>query len=376
MYLDCDISFHRSQMNFLDPQLRESCATTPDAAEQGPSRSAMHEIDNRDKAVNADESLADTAMAQRTLESIGDAVICTDTEGKVTFLNPVAETLCGWSREKAVGVSVHEIMHVIGLGDDKDIRTPILHAIANNTAANTTNGTLVRRDGVKFAIENSIAPIHDRGGEVIGAVTVFRDVSASRALEQRMAHLAQHDMLTGLANRWLLHDRLELAIGLALRHNQQLALLFVDMDLFKNANDSFGHPIGDQCLMLIAERLRSCVRSTDTVCRFGGDEFVVLLSEIKHSADAILCASKISGELSLPYHLGELELHFTASIGVAIYPNDGRDPEALLMSADRAMLDAKRHGGDRIQLCRPVEARRAPNGSPNAANSPRRRRGH
>jgi diguanylate cyclase (GGDEF)-like protein/PAS domain S-box-containing protein len=306
---------------------------------------------------------------------MGDAVISTDTQGKVTYLNPVAEVVCGWSRAMAIGRSVHEVLHVVGLSDDKDIRAPILQAIANNTSTYTTNGTLVRRDGVKFAIEDSIAPIHDRGGLVLGAVIVFRDVSAARAVEQRMSHLAQHDMLTGLANRWLLHDRLELAIGLALRHNQQLALLFVDMDLFKNVNDSYGHPIGDQCLTLIAERLRSCVRGTDTVCRFGGDEFVVLLSEITHSADAIMCASKISSKLSLPYQLAELELHFTASVGVAIYPNDGRDPAALLMSADRAMLDAKRHGGDRIQLCRPVDARRAFAGPPHTTNGPRRRRG-
>jgi diguanylate cyclase (GGDEF)-like protein/PAS domain S-box-containing protein len=343
-------------MGSFNPDVRAPLSKEPDASEPSPMSRAAYDVETDSDAPIAGVPFADAALAQTTLESMGDALISTDGQGNITYLNPVAEILSGWLRDDAKGRAVDEVLHVVGLGDGRTIRHPILNAIANDASSNTTNGTLIRRDGVKFAIEDSIAPIHDRNGEVMGAVMVFRDVSAARAFAQKMSHLAQHDMLTGLANRWLLHDRLEQAIGLALRHSQLLSLLFVDMDLFKTINDSFGHPIGDEFLMSIAERLRACVRSTDTVCRFGGDEFVILLSEISHSADANTCARKISNELSQPYHVEELTLHLTASIGISIYPTDGCDAKTLLKNADRAMLTAKKLGGDRIQLYGSVEA--------------------
>jgi diguanylate cyclase (GGDEF)-like protein len=247
-------------------------------------------------------------------------------------------------------------MHIIDVGNRESVRNPILLAMEHNKNVNIAdNCALIRRDGTEFAIEDSAAPIHDHRGHVTGAVMVFRDVSAARAIALKMAYLAQHDVLTGLPNRVLLNDRMTQAMASARRHDQQLALLFVDIDRFKHVNDSFGHSIGDQLLKAVAQRLLTCVRSTDTVCRFGGDEFVVLLSEISYPADGIVCADKIANELNMPYDIGEHRLHLTASIGISIYPNDGIDAETLLKNADSAMFRAKSNGRNNYQLFKPLD---------------------
>src|SRR4029077_1383857 len=145
---------------------------------------------------------------------------------------------------------------------------------------------LIRRDGYESAIEDTAAPIHDRRGQVTGAVIVFHDVGVARAMSLKMSYLAQHDFLTELPNRMLLNDRLTQAIALAQRHHKSLAVLFLDVDHFKHINDSLGHAIGDELLKSIAQRLVTCVRSSDTVSRHGGDEFVVLLSEVAQPKDA------------------------------------------------------------------------------------------
>src|ERR1700676_3853681 len=152
----------------------------------------------------------------------------------------------------------------------------------NKTVSLTPNCVLIRRDGVESPIEDSAAPIHDRHGQVTGAVIVFHDVSAARATTLTMSYLAQHDSLTDLPNRALLNDRLTEAISLARRHQRRLAVLFLDVDRFKHINDSLGHMIGDELLHVVGSRLTMCVRSSDTVSRHGGDEFVVVLSELEH----------------------------------------------------------------------------------------------
>ena len=165
-----------------------------------------------------------------------------------------------------------------------------------------------------------------------------------------MAHLAHHDFLTDLPNRMLLSDRVANAIALARRHGKQCAVLFLDLDRFKHINDSLGHPIGDQLLQSVAQRLVACVRGSDTVSRQGGDEFVVLLSEIEHAEDAALSAEKILLALAAPHSIAENELHITASIGISIYPEDGQDAETLIRCADTAMYHAKDKGRNNYQF--------------------------
>jgi diguanylate cyclase (GGDEF)-like protein len=211
---------------------------------------------------------------------------------------------------------------------------------------------LIRRDGVESAIEDSAAPIHDRRGHVTGAVMVFHDVSATRALTLKLAHLAQHDALTDLPNRVLLNDRMNQAISMAYRHHAALALLYLDLDRFKQINDSLGHLVGDRLLQSVALRLSECVRGSDTVCRLGGDEFVILLSEVTQAQDAAVCADKILQAMRMPYVMDEHEIHITASVGIVIYPGDGVEAEALLHNADSALYEAKDRGRNNYQFYR------------------------
>jgi diguanylate cyclase (GGDEF)-like protein len=165
----------------------------------------------------------------------------------------------------------------------------------------------------------------------------------------RMSYLAQHDFLTGLPNRMLLNDRLSQAIALAHRHHSSLAVLFADVDYFKGVNDALGHAIGDRLLQSISRRLVACVRDTDTVCRLGGDEFVVLLSEVANAADAALSSDKILTALGAPHRFEQLDLNVTVSIGIGVYPGDGKDAETLLKNADAALSQAKANGGNTHQ---------------------------
>ena len=203
---------------------------------------------------------------------------------------------------------------------------------------------------MKPPIEDSAAPIHDRYGQVTGAVMVFHDVSAARATTLRMSYLAQHDSLTDLPNRLLLNDRLTEAMSLAHRYGRKLAVLYLDVDRFKHINDSLGHAIGDRLLQSMATRLLGSVRASDTVSRQGGDEFVILLSEVTHARDATVCADKILEVLRYPLCIDEHDLHVTASIGIVTYPDDGTDAETLMKNADFAMYHAKANGRDNCQF--------------------------
>jgi len=293
----------------------------------------------------------DRERAQVTLNSIGDAVLSTDGNWRVTFLNPVAEKLIGWTNAEAAGRQLTEVFQVI----DATTRERIVPCLEFEVEKGRTiilplNCVLVRRDGHESPIEDSAAPIHDRGGHVAGMVVVFHDVSETQAMAQRMTHLAEHDILTSLPNRALLDDRLEQGIALAQRHSRRLAVLFIDLDHFKHVNDSVGHLIGDRLLRAVALRITRCVRSSDTVSRQGGDEFIVLLSEVTHAADAALIADKIRLAVLEPYAIANHHLHLTTSIGVSVYPEDGADPETLIQCADTAMYHAKEKGRNNSQF--------------------------
>jgi diguanylate cyclase (GGDEF)-like protein len=171
-------------------------------------------------------------------------------------------------------------------------------------------------------------------------------LAAAGALSLQMSHLAQHDALTSLPNRLLLNDRLGRAIALASRHGRRMAVLFLDLDRFKSINDSLGHTIGDQVLRSISDRLAASVRSSDTVSRHGGDEFVVLCAELERAEDAAVSAAKIMTAVAAALHIAGHEIHVTGSVGVSIYPDDGDDGDALIRHADTAMYQAKADGGN------------------------------
>ena len=307
-----------------------------------------------ERSAIAEALFEERERAQVTLKSIGDAVVSIDARGHVTYLNIVAETMTGWSRDEAAGHSVEEVLRIVDVTTREIVPNPMALAIRENKTVDLkANCVLIRRDGVETSIEESAAPIHDRQGQVTGAVMVFHDVSMARALSLKMYHLAQHDGLTDLPNRMLLDDRLAQAITLCHRNQQKLAVLFLDLDRFKHINDTLGHDFGDRVLRNAAQRLLQCVRSSDTVSRQGGDEFVIVLSEIAHSQDAEGCAAKILSALSVPVRIDEHDLYITASIGIATYPDDGNDAETLLKHADLAMYHAKANGFNTFQFFEP-----------------------
>jgi diguanylate cyclase (GGDEF)-like protein/PAS domain S-box-containing protein len=310
---------------------------------------------------SAEEALFfEQQRAEVTLNFIGDAVLSTDISGRVTYVNSVAERMTGWPQREAVGRPLAEVLQVIDATTREPTRNPIDQAIQlDRIVGLTPNCLLVRRDGLETPIEDSASPIHDRGGQVIGAVMVFKDVSEARAMSLQAVYMAQHDFLTDLPNRILLNDRLSQAIGLARRHGHRLAVLFLDLDQFKHVNDSLGHVIGDTLLQSMARRLVTCVRSTDTVSRQGGDEFVVLLLELDHGDDAAARAQRIIAALVPPHDVAQHELHVTVTIGISIYPDDGPDAETLIKCADTAMYDAKKIGRNNYQFFEPAMNARA-----------------
>ncbi|MCL5424121.1 MAG: EAL domain-containing protein [Gammaproteobacteria bacterium] len=302
----------------------------------------------------AEAALQDaTEWAQATLNSIGDAVITTDLACEVTYLNRVAEKLTGWVSLDAIGRPLAQVLMLVDGHTFLTATNPAQRAIEENcTVGLAMDCVLIRKDGSQLKIEDSAAPIHDRDGCINGAVIVFHDACQSPIQSSKLAYQAQHDALTGLPNRVLLAERLSRAIGLAKRHQHQVALIYLDLDAFKPINDSLGHAIGDALLQSVAARLCGCVRDTDTICRQGGDEFVVLLSEIEQPQDAVRIAQKILSALAAPYQIDNHELRITTSIGISLFPDHGHDARTLLNNADTAMYHAKDSGSNHFQLFR------------------------
>ncbi|MGA8088323.1 MAG: diguanylate cyclase [Terracidiphilus sp.] len=295
--------------------------------------------------------------AQVTLDCIGDAVICTDSSGNITFLNHVAEAMTGWLLKDAMGKAMGDCVRIVDGTSRKTILDPMANAASQNQTGNLPlNSVLISRDGHEVYIEDSVAPIHNRDGQVAGAVIVFHDVSATRALEKELTDSAHHDFLTGLPNRILLNDRIGQAISLAHRQGCHAAVLFLDLDGFKQINDSLGHPIGDKLLQAVAKRLLECVRSPDTVVRHGGDEFIVLLQELRRPEDAVYTVARLLKKVAEGYLIDSHQISITTSIGVSVYPGDGRDGETLIKHADIAMYHAKKNGRENYRFFRPEMA--------------------
>jgi diguanylate cyclase (GGDEF)-like protein/PAS domain S-box-containing protein len=309
-------------------------------------------LDRRAAAAGALEN----EVANAILDSIGEAVLRTDIRGNVTYLNRVAEKMIGWSREEALGRPIADVLRLVdcdsGAAVDNAVAT-VIHGDRTATAMiSVISCTLIRRDGVELGIENRVTVVDDQAGNLIGAVVVVRDVGAARAASLETSRASQHDVLTNLPNRTLFNDRLKQAISLAERQRKQLAVLFVDLDQFKKINDSLGHSIGDKLLRSVAGRLMACVRRTDTVCRMGGDEFVILLSQVEHAEDAAITARKILRAVAAPHIIDNKSLDMNVSIGGSTYPDAAQDAESLLSQADAAMYEAKQHGRNRYEFFR------------------------
>jgi diguanylate cyclase (GGDEF)-like protein/PAS domain S-box-containing protein len=337
----CDSAPRAADATFAGRQ----CDAQPAHAAQAKLRDG---VVNGASHVNVWEGSKAMTQADRTaaiLNSIGDAVLSVDVDGTITYLNGAAESMTGWSREAAAGRPLGDVFRIIDGATGASARDPLSLAMClGTTVALTPNCVLVRRDGIETEIEDSAAPIHNPDGSIAGAVIVFRGVGTALERSRQMARLAQYDALTGLPNRLLLSDRLASSLELARRHRAPLAVLFVDIDGFKAVNDSLGHMAGDRLLRTVAAALGSALRRSDTVSRYGGDEFVIVLSELEKAEDAAAVAKKLHRAVAGPFPIDGQQVVVSASIGLAQYPDHGQDADALIAYADAAMYRAKREG--------------------------------
>lgn len=283
------------------------------------------------------------------LKSMGCAVIITDTCGCIHMMNPVAEALTAWKQDEAVTKSLTEILRLVDKDTGVIIKDLAKQVIETGVVLNLPETlTLIAKDGGEIQIGGSIAPICDDDANLIGTVLVFQDITQRKQTEAQLVRNAFYDALTALPNRVLFFERLSQVFERGKRRkNYHYAVLFLDVDRFKGINDSFGHTVGDNLLIEIARRLESCLRSGDTVARFGGDEFAILIEDIKDISDTTNVAKRIQETLGLPLYLNEHEISISASIGIALSCSSYEKPENLLRDADIAMYDAKQQGKTR-----------------------------
>jgi diguanylate cyclase (GGDEF)-like protein/PAS domain S-box-containing protein len=312
-------------------------------------RLAGGEWDSNDEGLlRALASVGSNALAHATLfeqvrtitSSLGEGVIAIDPQGLITFVNPAAERMLGWVEGERIGESFHDVVH--GPTCHLSRLCPLVSALQSVRTDRSDDDTFLMADGDHLPVSHTTSPVM-RDDDVVGAVIAFRDITERKAFEQQLAHQAFHDGLTKLANRALFVDRLEQAHARATRAGTIYSLLFIDLDRFKVVNDSLGHQVGDQLLVEVAERLQECLRPGDTLARFGGDEFVVLLEDLLDQAAAEGVAQRILDELDRPFPLGGRDLPVSASIGVVLGAAT-RDPDHCLRNADVAMYRAKAKG--------------------------------
>ena len=282
---------------------------------------------------------AEKQLNQTIIRSSPFAIYTRDRRGIVTAWNPAAEKLFGWRAEQILGKPLLTVPH------DKARETNELRdRVLRGESIIDLEVQRQKQDGTLFDLSTTLAPLRDASGTVTGYLAIAADITARKAAEQQVEFLAYRDVLTGLPNRLLLQDRFGQAVAHAERSHSKVALVFLDLDNFKTINDSLGHAVGDALLREIARRLGECVRETDTISRQGGDEFLLVLSDLTGTEAIPPVLLKIRERLQSPFTVDGHELTTSASIGVALYPDDGRDFETLLKKADTAMYRAKDAG--------------------------------
>ena len=279
-------------------------------------------------------------LAAKVFESSGEAIMITDAGGRVISVNQAFTRVTGYAAAEVVGRNAKLLAS--GRHDDEFFS----HMWRSVLETGYWNGEIWnrRRNGEIFPEWLGISSVRDADGRITHFVGIFSDISERKAAEAKIEFLAHHDPLTGLPNRLLLKDRMQQAMAHAERAGRKVALLFVDLDRFKAVNDSFGHPAGDTLLRDAAQRLRACVRDSDTISRHGGDEFLVVLTDLQSSEVPAQIAGKIMATLSAPFRIEAHEATISASVGITVYPEDGAEFDELLKKADTAMYHAKEAG--------------------------------
>lgn len=273
----------------------------------------------------------------KAFDYLFDAVVVTDSLGIITDWNKGSETLYGYSKDQAIGQPVN-ILHV---PEDSEHITSEVILTVEIEGKWTGEIRMLHQDGSIGWIESMCVPIYDDNRKVVGALGINRDITKRVKEAERLEHLAYYDQLTNVPNRYLLLDRLTHLITQSERYKYKFALLFVDIDKFKVINDTQGHIFGDQVLIEVALRLKSSIRNSDTLARFGGDEFIILLENISNKKDASIMIETLTHALNEEFIVEGKKIEISCSIGVSIFPDDGTTTDKLLTMADKAMYQTK-----------------------------------
>lgn len=284
----------------------------------------------------------DSPFLAQALASVGNAIFITDEVGRIVWVNHAFSRLSGYAPEESIG----HTPAILRSGRQSDSFYSQLWQTIN--AGRVWKGEVEdrKKDGSMYVVDEVITPLFDASGTITNFIAIQHDITLRKQETERDHHLAYHDLLTGLPNRALFIDVQRKAIAYARRTHHLLATLFLDLDGFKPVNDTYGHRMGDQLLVAVGERLRAAVRQEDTIARFGGDEFAILIPGLTEPSVVATLAQKLVEAVSRPFVLRGKKISVQVSIGIALYPSDGGDAETLLMNADKAMYQAKFHGGN------------------------------
>jgi len=289
-------------------------------------------------------------LAHTAIEQAAEAIVVLDSRGRILQSNAAFTEITGFPASSVVNQPVTELLR---LSPNPKVQWSFSDIVRHLGRSGRWDGDLEMQscNGAAVPVRLSLAAVGNEPSRPTHYVGVFTDITQRKAYEETLRHQALHDALTGLPNRTLLHEHLDHALARFHRLHKGLAVLFIDLDLFKQANDTYGHDVGDGLLVRVAERLKSCLRGADLVARLGGDEFVVVLEDVDSAEHALAVARKVLASLDQPYVWGAEFIHLGASIGVAICPDHGQDAAQLINKADHALYLAKENGRGQIALC-------------------------
>jgi diguanylate cyclase (GGDEF)-like protein/PAS domain S-box-containing protein len=281
-----------------------------------------------------------------------DAIVMVDNDGHISFWNKAAERIFGYEEKESFGQNMHELLAPPEYYDEAEEAFSRWQTTGRGPVIGSTRElAALRKDGVKIPVELSLSSV--KVSDQWHAIGMIRDISLRKETEERVIHLSLHDNLTDLPNRNLLMERIQQALPLAKRQSKKVAILYIDLDKFKPINDTFGHQAGDKALKIAAEKMKLCVRESDTIARVGGDEFVIVLQEITGPEDAKVVANKVIKEICSPFYIDDNRCELGASVGMSLYPDHGEDTDTIIKNADEAMYQAKKRGGNNFHLYRP-----------------------
>jgi len=349
-------SFHSLELNVLAEEFNRMASKlrglTRDLEKKVAERTRELEKEIAERKKSEEALRESEEKMQKITSSAPNAIIMLDSGGRISFWNPASEKIFGYKEEEVMGRDFHLLIvprkhyEAFKKGFQK-----FSESGSGPVVGSTIEITALKKDGTEFPVEVSVSAVRIKGRW--NAIGVVRDITERKRSEETIRRMAYHDHLTGLPNRLLLMDRIEQAIAAARRHGKKAALLYMDLDRFKDVNDTMGHHVGDELLKAVARRLTETIRGGDTVARDGGDEFTVLLQDINRTEDVSRVTEKIFRAFETPFMIDGREFFINVSIGVSIYPDDGEDEKTLLKNADIAMYQAKDAGRNNCKFFTP-----------------------